>query len=106
MAMLWRWPPERYSTLVRGSGMRMPSSCEHLRRPRVHRLLVEEGHAENAALRLAAEHDVAADVDRVAEREVLVDHLDPLAAGVGGRGDASLAPSMRILPASGIDGAG
>ena len=39
---------------------------------------------------LAAKQKVACDVHRVAQRQVLIDHLDPLAAGVGGRGEPNL----------------
>ena len=39
-------------------------------------------------MRLAAEQEIAGDVDRVAEGEVLIDHLDPLAPRVGGRSEA------------------
>ena len=80
IAMLWRWPPERFSTLSRVSGMPMPSLAEHLRGVLVHLALVEERKAEHARARLAAEQEIAGDVDRVAERQVLIDHLDPLGA--------------------------
>ena len=61
---------------------------EHLRGLGVHLALVHERHAEDAPERLAAEQEVAGDVDRVAERQVLIDHLDPLAPRVGGRSEA------------------
>ena len=55
-----------------------------------------------AALRLAAEEQVAGDVDRVAQREVLVDHLDPAApAPRPARRSATRSPSSSIVPASG-----
>src|SRR5208283_2846601 len=63
---------------------------EHPRRVGVHLALVHERHAENATLRLAAEQEVAGDVDRVAEGKVLVDHLDALTARVGWRSEANL----------------
>ena len=53
----------------------------------MHALLVEEGHAGDAAARLAAEEEVAGDIDRVAERQVLIDHLDARGARVGRRGE-------------------
>ena len=57
----------------------------------------------DAAARLAAEEEIAGDVDRVAERQVLIDHLDPRRARVGRRGEERPAlPSISIVPASGI----
>ena len=88
MAMLCRWPPERFSTLSRVLGMRMPRCASIRGRPGVHLALVHQRHAEHAPQRLAAEQKVARDVHRVAEREVLIDHLDPLAPGVRGRSEA------------------
>ena len=52
-----------------------------------HAPLVEQPNAEHGAPRLAAEEQVAGDVDRVAQRQVLIDHLDPPAPGLGRRGE-------------------
>ena len=57
---------------------------QHLRGVRMHLALVHDRHAEHALERLSAEQKVARDIDRVAERQVLIDHLDPLASRVGG----------------------
>ena len=106
MAMLWRWPPDRFSTLSARARHADAELREHLRRVRVHRRLVHERHAEHAPHRLAAEQEVAGDVDRVAERQVLIDHLDPLAAGIGGRGEADFAAVEKDPAGIGNDGAG
>jgi len=78
---------------------------EHRPRLPVHPRPVEERAKRPAPPRLPPEEEVAGDVDRVAEREVLVDHLDPAAAGVGRRGEADLlavdddpAPVRRLGP--------
>ena len=42
----------------------------------MHAPLVEKGNAGDAAARLAAEKEIAGDIDRVAERQILIDHLD------------------------------
>ena len=73
---------------------------EHFRRIGVHLSLVHERHAEDAALRFAAKQEIAGDVDRIAERKVLVNHLDALAARVGRRSEANLLAVER--DASGI----
>ena len=56
----------------------------------------------DAAARLAAEEQIAGDIDRVAERKVLIDHLDARGACVGRRGeDHRLAVDLDV-PASGM----
>ena len=53
--------------------------------------------------RFAAEEQIAGDIDRVAEDEILIDHLDMAAARIGGRRrSAPAAPSIAIVPASGM----
>ena len=64
---------------------------EHPGRFGVHLAAFHQRHAEDASRRFAAEHQVPRDVDGVAQRQVLVDHLDALAPGVGGRGETHLA---------------
>ena len=59
MAMLWRWPPERYLDLGAGVGNADAELGEHLHRSRVHRLLVEKRHAQDVTLRLSSEQDIA-----------------------------------------------
>ncbi len=58
----------------------------------VHSRLVHDRDAENASDRLPAEKQVARHVDRVAEREVLIDHLDALAPRIRGRGEPHVPP--------------
>ena len=87
MAIDWRWPPDRFSTFSAGVGDDDAEPAEHVPRGLVHAALVEKGQAAEAAARLAAEEEVAGDVDRVAERQVLIDHLDLLGARIGGRGE-------------------
>ena len=57
---------------------------QHLRGVRMHLALVHDRHAKQAPERLAAKQEVARDIDRVAERQVLINHLDPLTPRVGG----------------------
>ena len=106
IAMLWRWPPDRFSTLSRVLGDADAEMRQHLRGVRVHLALVHERHAKHAPERLAAEQEVAGDVDRVAERQVLIDHLDPLTARVGGRGETDFAAVEKNAAGIGNDGAG
>lgn len=53
----------------------------------MHDLLVEQRHAGHPPLRLAAEKEIAGDVNGVAKREVLIDHLDARGAGIRRRGE-------------------
>ena len=71
----WRWPPERLATGCRIElDRRHAQAPERLGRPLLHRRLAEP--ADEVAL-LAAEVHVLDDVEVVAEREILVDDLDP-----------------------------
>ena len=88
MATAWRWPPEKAAT---GASRRMTwkSSCAivSLRRLR-HRLAVDDRQeAEQLLHRLAAEEDVGADRQIVGQRQVLVDRLDAVVAGLLRRGE-------------------
>ena len=57
-----------------------------------------------AALQLAAEEDVGGDVEVVGQREVLVDRLDPVAAGVDRAGEADgLAVQADLALVGGVD---
>ena len=68
----------------------------------MHALLVEKGHAGDAAARLAAEEEIARDIDRVAERQVLIDHLDARGRASAGEVKDTGLPSISIVPASGM----
>ena len=70
------------------------------------RRLSSKRDAEDAAARLAAEEQIAGDVDRVAERQVLVDHLD--ARGRASAGEAKATGVAVDLDRAGVgdDGAG
>ena len=71
----WRWPPESVATGWRTERIVVTESdCERLGRPLLHRRLVEP---EERVVLLAAEEHVLDDVEVVAEREILVDDLDP-----------------------------
>ena len=56
----------------------------------LHLPLLQQRHAEDAARQLAAHEEVGHHVDVGAEREVLVDRLDPRCLCVGGRGEVPL----------------
>ena len=71
MATVWRWPPESEATTSRTLGMRAASSLRSVQALHLHRHLVEVLGVE-----LAAEEDVADDVEVLAEREVLEDGGD------------------------------
>ena len=76
----WRWPPERPGDrLAHRADRRDREALERLRRPLLHRRLVEP--AERPEL-LAPEVHVLDDVEVVGEREVLVDDLDAEVRGV------------------------
>ena len=62
---------------------RDPESFKHLPGVGVHFGLVEKGDTEDRFHRLAAHKQIARDVDRVAQRQILVDHLDMAAARIG-----------------------
>ena len=64
------------------------------------------GHAKHAPERLAAKQEVARDIDRVAERQVLINHLDPLTARVGGRCETDFTAVEKNAAGIGNDGAG
>ena len=51
----------------------------------MHRLVVEEWHAENAAARFTAKEKIARNIHGVAQRKVLIDHFHMSGACVGGR---------------------
>ena len=70
-----RWPPESVATGWRIDLIVVTRRlCERLARLRLHRRLLQ---ALEAVVRLAAEVHVLDDVEVVAEREILVDDLDP-----------------------------
>ena len=82
MATVCRWPPDSEETFV-------PNGLERAHRQALQRLDGALLHAdlveEDPAAVLPAEEDVLDDVEVVAEREVLVDDLDPERVGVLGR---------------------
>ena len=53
-----------------------PEPFKHLSGIGVHFGLVEKGDAEDRFHRLTAHKQIARDIDRVTERQILVDHLD------------------------------
>ena len=77
MATVWRWPPESEAIGMRTLGMRMDSVSQQLAGAALHLDLVEDA----ALLQLAAEEEVADDIEVVAQREVLVDGRDAQVPG-------------------------
>ena len=75
-----------------------PEPLAELADPPVGLLPVEE---DGVGHRLVAEHDVLGDREDGHEHEVLVDHADAAADGIGGARDPDLCPSSRISPSSG-----
>ena len=85
---------------ARRCGCRAARACRP--RPRASCALSRSGTPRMRRSRLAAEQEIAGDVDRVAEREVLVDHLDPLgAAHRRARRRRPRCPSITMRPESG-----
>ena len=71
----WRWPPERLATFWRIERIVVTDEALHrLGRLRLHLGLLQPA---DDVVRLAAEVHVLDDVEVVAEREILVDDLDP-----------------------------
>ena len=81
IATAWRWPPDICLTRSRGRVSDF-SSLEELAGAAVHGAVVEDRTGPILAAHLAAEEDVGGGGEVVAEREVLVDDLDAVAAGV------------------------
>ena len=76
----WRWPPESVATGWRIERIVVTARRLHrLGRPRLHLGLLEP---LEDVVRLAAEVHVLDDVEVVAQREILVDDLDPELGGV------------------------
>ncbi len=87
MAMDWRWPPESWATSARRLGMWISSASRWSLASSIIRRWSSSRRPSTRASGLAAEEQVAGDVDRVAQREVLVDHLDLQGPGLGRRGE-------------------
>ena len=95
----WRWPPESVATGWRIERIVVTASDFSVsRRLRLHRRLLQP--LEPVVL-LAAEVHVLDDVEVVAEREILVDDLDPeLRRVLRAAGSRPGCPSKRIWPSS------
>ena len=61
---------------------------------------------KHAPERLPAKQEVARDIDRVAERQVLINHLDPLTARIRGRRETDFTAIEKNAAGIGNDGAG
>ena len=84
----WRWPPDRLATGCRIELIVVTESAlQHVRGSRLHHRLPEP---EEEVANLAAEVHVLDDVEVVAEREILVDDLDPELGRVLRPGDRDL----------------
>ena len=79
---------------------------QHLCGVRMHLALVHDRHAKHALERLPAKQEVARDIDRVAERQVLINHLDPLTSRVGGGCETDFTAVEMKAAGIGNDGAG
>ena len=94
----WRWPPESVATGWRIERIVVTREArERLRRLRLHRRLAQP---RRRVVRLAAEVHVLDDVEVVAEREILVDDLDPERAASFGPWIVTGWPSKTISPPS------
>ena len=70
--------------------MRVPRGGERLRRLRLHVALAQDRYAEDAPRQLAAHEEIRDHVDVRAERQVLVDRLDPRRLRLRRRGEMAL----------------
>ena len=102
IATVWRWPPDSALMSTCVDGMREPRSASSRAASSCMRLQVE--HAE--AARLAAEEEVARDIEIVAERQVLVDHLDAGGARIPRRREGRAPAVDQDLAAVGLLRAG
>src|ERR1700712_1691172 len=60
---------------------------QHVARFAMHPPVIEHGDAANAPHGFTAEKEIAGDIDGIAQRQVLINHLDVMRAGIAGIGE-------------------
>ena len=88
IAIDWRWPPESWATSALRLGMWISSESRVARASDTILGLLRSRRPRTVRVGSRPEEQVAGDIHRVAERKVLIDHLDPSGARFGRAAEA------------------